>query len=149
MAEREVLEEYLRDHRLRMTKERQTVLEAFIALEHHVTTEELVDAAKKIDPDIGQATVFRTIKLLADAGLARKACQDDGASSYEHAFRHAHHDHLICLGCGMIVEFRDDAIERAQEGVYRKNGFKPANHRLELQGYCPKCKGKKGSGERG
>lgn len=139
-AEREALEEYLRDHGLRMTKERETVLEAFTGLERHVTTEELLEAAKRLDPEIGQATVFRTIKLLADAGLARKACQDEGAMSYEHAFRHGHHDHLVCLGCGAVVEFKDDAIEAAQDAVYKKHGFRPADHRLELQGYCPKCR---------
>lgn len=139
-AEREVLVEYLRDHGLRMTPERDIVLETFLDLERHVTTEELLSEVKKVDPDIGQATVFRTIKLLAEAGLAKKACQDEGGISYEHAFRHGHHDHLICLGCGAIVEFKDEAIEKAQDGIYGKYGFKPADHRLELKGYCPKCR---------
>jgi Fur family transcriptional regulator, ferric uptake regulator len=128
-----------------MTREREVVLEAFLRLERHVTTEELLAEAKRIDPEIGQATVFRNIKILAEAGLARKACQDDGASSYEHAFKHPHHDHLICLGCGKIVEFRDEAIERAQDGVFERHGFLPAEHRLELRGYCPKCAKKRGA----
>lgn len=140
IAEREALVEYLRDHGLRMTREREVVLAAFVGLERHVTAEELLPEVKKIDPGIGQATVFRTIKLLAEAGLARKACQDEGAISYEHAFHHAHHDHLICLGCSKVIEFKDDAIEKAQDEIYKKHGFRPADHRLELKGYCPKCR---------
>lgn len=147
-SEREVLEDYLRERGLRMTKERETVLEAFLALERHVTADELIAAAKSIDPGIGQATVFRTIKLLAEAGLARKACGDEGAMSYEHAFKHAHHDHLVCLGCGAIVEFRDESIERAQAAIYRKYGYEPSSHFLELKGHCPKCRAEARRGER-
>jgi Fur family transcriptional regulator, ferric uptake regulator len=137
--ERAALEEYLRERGLKMTRPRETVLEVFLALERHVTAEELLALARRVEPGIGQATVFRTIRLLADAGIAREARSDDGAKSYEHAYRHEHHDHLVCQGCGGIVEFRDAAIERAQEAVYRRHGFAPSSHRLELRGYCPAC----------
>jgi Fur family ferric uptake transcriptional regulator len=143
--EKQVLETYLRERGQKMTAPREAVLDAFLRLERHVTAEELLSAARRIDPSIGQATVFRTIKLLAEAGLAREACPDEGARRYEHAYRHAHHDHLICLGCGKVVEFRDPAIEKAQEAIYRAHGYKPSGHRLELQGYCPSCI-KKGRG---
>jgi Fur family ferric uptake transcriptional regulator len=144
--EREVLEEFLRDNGLKMTGPRETVLEAFLKVERHVTAEELLEEARRIDPSIGQATVFRTIKLLADAGLAREACPDEGARRYEHAYKHAHHDHLVCVGCGTLVEFQDPSIERAQDAIYRKYGYKPSNHRLELEGYCPACAKKKVGG---
>jgi Fur family ferric uptake transcriptional regulator len=137
--ERHTLEAWLRERGQKMTATRETVLKAFLDIEGHVTAETLVAAAKRLDPGIGQATVFRTVRLLAEAGLAREACQDDGARTYEHAFRHSHHDHLRCAGCGSIVEFCDPAIERAQESIFKKNGFTPTGHRMELLGLCPAC----------
>jgi Fur family ferric uptake transcriptional regulator len=133
------LENFLKERGQKVTKSRKTVLEAFLSLEGHVTADSLLAEAKKIDPGIGQATVFRTVKLLADAGLAREACQDDGARTYEHAFMHRHHDHLRCERCGKIVEFYDKTIEKAQDAIFHHYGFVPIGHRMELTGLCEKC----------
>jgi Fur family ferric uptake transcriptional regulator len=141
--ERALLERYLKTRGLKMTSARDTVLSAFLGLEAHVSADAVYEAAKAIDPGIGQATVFRTMKLLADAGLAREACRDDGARRYEHAYNHAHHDHLTCVECGMVVEFVDSGIERSQESVYKRYGFVSSGHRLELFGTCPECYKKK------
>lgn len=142
-SELTIFEGYLRERGLKMTGPRGTVLRAFLSQERHVTAEEVFTAARLIDPSIGQATVFRTIKLLADAGLAKEACRDDGARQFEQAFGHGHHDHLVCLACGTTIEFVDPAIEAAQEAVYRIHGFEPSGHRLELLGYCSACAGKR------
>jgi len=123
-----------------MTAPREMVLRAFLGLERHVSAEEIFAEARRLDASIGQATVFRTIKLLADAGLAREAYRDDGTRQFEHAYRHEHHDHLVCVSCGVIVEFVDPAIERAQETIYRAHGFESVQHHLELRGTCPACK---------
>lgn len=139
--ERAILEGYLKSRGLKMTKARDTVLAAFLGLESHVSADAVYEAARLIDPGIGQATVFRTIKLLSDSGLAREACRDDGARRYEHAYNHAHHDHLTCVRCGAVVEFIDPEIERAQESVYSRYGFMSSGHRLELYGLCPQCSG--------
>lgn len=141
--ERAILERYLKSRGLKMTRARETVLTAFLGLESHVSAESVYEAARNIDPGIGQATVFRTIKLLVEAGLAREASRDDGARHYEHAWNHAHHDHLRCVSCGAVVEFADTNIERAQDAVYRRYGFRSTGHRLELFGLCPACSGKK------
>jgi Fur family ferric uptake transcriptional regulator len=143
MDESAVLESYLKERGRKMTDPRRIVLKAFLGLERHVTAEELHAAALRLDPGIGQATVFRAVKLFVDAGLAREARQADGGRQYEHAYRHEHHDHLICVDCGLVVEFRNEAVERAQEAIYRANGFVPSGHRLELLGRCPACAGKK------
>ncbi len=144
------LEEYLKSKSLKMTGPRKTVLEVFLGIEKHMTAEGLYGAVRKVDPSIGQATVFRTVKLFEEAGLARAACHDDGARRFEHAYKHEHHDHLICSECGAIVEFADEAIERAQEAIYRKYGFEARDHRLELRGVCPSClKKAKGAGQKG
>lgn len=142
MDERIVFEKYLRTQKLKMTSPRETVLEAFVATEGHLSADDILAAARRIDPGIGQATVFRTVKLLAEAGLARDACQDDGPRKYEHAYRHSHHDHLLCIRCGRIVEFCDTAIEKAQDGIFAAHGFKPTGHTLELRGLCSECSGK-------
>ena len=138
-AEYVVMERYLRGEGLKVTKTRRIVLEAFLELEGHVTADLLLAAARKKDPGIGQATVFRTLRLLSGAGLAREACQDVGARTYEHAFRHSHHDHLRCERCGKIVEFCDRTIEKAQEDIFGRYGFQPLGHRMELIGLCPGC----------
>jgi len=138
-TEYNVMERYLRGQGLKITKARKVVLEAFLELEGHVTADLLLAAARKKERGIGQATVFRTVKLLSDAGLAREACQDDGARTYEHAFRHSHHDHLRCERCGKIVEFCDRNVEKAQEAIFEQYGFKPLGHRMELIGLCPEC----------
>jgi Fur family transcriptional regulator, ferric uptake regulator len=137
--EKAILEGFLRDRGQKMTGARETVLDAFLRIERHVTAEELFEAAKRIDPRIGQATVFRTIKLLAEAGLAREACRDEGSRRYEHAYRHEHHDHLLCVSCGAIIEFKDEDIEKAQEAIYARHGFRAVGHRFELFGLCPAC----------
>lgn len=137
--ERSQLERYLKERGLKMTRSREAVLEAFLGLRSHVSADAIYEAAKRIDPGIGQATVFRTVKLLADAGLAREACMDDGVRQYERAYNQAHHDHLTCVSCGAVVEFVDQDIERAQEAVYRKFGFVSSGHRLQLYGICPAC----------
>ncbi len=137
--EEEILDRYLRGRGQKVTKTRRTILRAFLSMEGHVTAERLFEASRRIDPGIGQATVFRTVRLLADAGLAREACQDEGARTYEHEYQHSHHDHLRCARCGRTVEFMDPAVERAQDAVFRRFGFIPTSHRMELVGLCPDC----------
>ena len=137
--ERRVFEGYLRSRGLKMTTARETVLAAFLKTEGHMSAEELFDTARKIDPGLGQATVFRTLKLLADSGLARDACQDEGPRRYEHSYKHSHHDHLVCIGCGKIVEFCDSGIEKTQNAIFKKYGFSPSDHKLELRGLCAEC----------
>jgi Fur family transcriptional regulator, ferric uptake regulator len=134
-----VLSSYLKSHGRKITAPRMIVLEAFLGLERHVTAEQVFEAARNADPGIGQATVFRTMRLFAEAGLAREARTAAGSMEYEHAYRHAHHDHLICVDCGKVVEFEDEGIEKAQEAVYRSLGFEPTWHRMELLGRCPAC----------
>jgi Fur family ferric uptake transcriptional regulator len=140
-AEFGALETFLRKSGLKMTKARAVVLEAFLSIEQHVSAEELFEAARAIDGGIGQATVFRTIKLLAESGVAREARTDKGGRQYERAFRRGHHDHLVCLRCGTVVEFADSSIEAAQAAVYAAHGFSAIGHQLELVGICPRCSG--------
>ena len=140
-------EQYLHTHGQKMTRPRRIILEAFIETEGHLTTEDILREAKKVDPGIGHATVFRTIRLIADAGLAREALQDDGARKFEHLANHPHHDHLLCVGCGKIIEFLSPVIEKEQQKIFSQYGFLPRGHMMELLGLCPECQAKQKKGE--
>lgn len=140
-------EQYLRTHGLKMTKPREAILEAFLRTEGHLTIDDILREAKKIDAGVGQATVFRTIRLITDAGLAREALQEDGARTFEHLANHPHHDHLLCTQCGKVIEFMNPVIEKEQQKIFTQYGFEPRGHMMELLGLCPECQ-KKQRGEK-
>jgi Fur family ferric uptake transcriptional regulator len=137
------LSEYLTVRNLRSTSQRDKILQVFVDAGQHLSAEELYARIKKTHPGIGFATVYRTLKLLAEAGLAQERRFEDGFTRYEHAGRDAHHDHLICTRCGAIIEFKNESIEALQKDVARKNNFKVQSHKLELYGLCAGCRGKK------
>jgi len=87
---------------------------------------------------VGLATVYRTLQLLKDNGLIAEHRFGDRCRRYEQA-QTSHHDHLICLGCGAVIEFQEPLIERLQEKAARRHGFSAEHHRLELYGYCRAC----------
>ncbi|EFL49501.1 ferric uptake regulator, Fur family [Solidesulfovibrio fructosivorans JJ]] len=137
--------EFIARKKLKMTPQRRRILEVFLSEEGHVTSEELYQKVKREYDGIGQATVYRTLKLLADSGLAKAVEFGDGALRYEILYGQSHHDHLICECCGINVEVVDPSIERLQEEVARRHGFKLTAHKLYLYGICPDCQ-KKASG---
>jgi len=135
------LAEYMERRGLRSTAQRRLVTEVFFAGAGHVSIEELLNRVRRKDPRVGYATVYRTLKLLTDSGLANERHFGDGLSRYEVAHEDAHHDHLICTTCGRIVEFEDERIERLQEDVAATHGFMLQRHKYELYGLCPSCAG--------
>ena len=128
---------------LRDTPQRELILETFLKREEHISAEELYDVIKKRDPSIGQATVYRNLKLLTEAGLAREVVFGDGVVRYEHNYKHPHHDHLICRGCGKTVEVVDSVIEELQKRVAEQFGFELTDHAMYLYGNCEDCKTKR------
>jgi Fur family ferric uptake transcriptional regulator len=115
----------------------------FFASDGHLSIEELLDEVRLKEPRIGYATVYRTLKLLKECGLAFERHFGDGVSRYEVAWSNEHHDHLICVECEKIIEFEDDDIEVLQHQVAAKHGFKLVRHKLELYGVCPDCRAKR------
>ena len=116
-------------------------MQDFFGLSGHVTVEELVARARRNDPRVSVATVYRTMKLLVDCGLASARQFGDGQTRYEPSAGRAHHDHLICTVCGDIVEFANEKIESLQETIARRHGFEVERHKLELYGRCARCRG--------
>ena len=138
--EREALTRYLEDHHLKHTKQREAILEAFLETTGHVTSEDLYQRIRGKHPNIGFTTVYRTMKLLCEAGLANERHFDGGVTRYE--IQHEHHDHLVCTKCGKIIEFECSMIESAQDEIAQRYGFRLLRHRHELDGHCPECRAK-------
>lgn len=137
-AERRSLARYLEEHGLKHTKQREAILDVFLAATGHVTSETLYQKVREAHPNIGYTTVYRTMKLLCDAGLAHQHHFDDGVTRYE--IEHAHHDHLVCTRCGKIIEFDCAMIESAQVRIANGYDFKVLRHRHELYGHCADCR---------
>jgi Fur family transcriptional regulator, ferric uptake regulator len=135
--------EFQRRRGLKTTAQRELIVDIFLRCTDHVSIEELLTEVRAANAKVGYATVYRTMKLLLDAGLAALRRFGDGQTRYEVAGSQApHHDHLICMQCGLILEFENHEIEELQEGVADKlGGFKIMHHKLELYGLCPKAMG--------
>lgn len=114
-AARKIFIDYLVGNGLSMTPQRKVIVETFLETEGHFSAEELLTLAQQKAPEIGLATVYRTLKLLVGSGLADSLDFGCGVALYEHSFGHAHHDHLICTRCDKKVEVLDEVIERKQK----------------------------------
>lgn len=134
-----IFEDYLKEQCLKKTDQRFGVLRVFLKQERHISAEDLYKVVKKESPQVGFATVYRTLKLIAAAGLARQLEFGDGRVRFEHLFGHEHHDHLICIKCGRFTEVVNSEIEKLQDKVALRHHFKPMQHRLEIFGICRNC----------
>jgi Fur family ferric uptake transcriptional regulator len=134
-------EQTLRDRSLKSTAQRDDIAKVFFSGNAHYSVEELHAAVRKVNPRVGYATVYRTLKLLKEVGLAAERHFDDGQARYEPTEETAqHHDHIICERCGKIVEFNSEALETQQQRIARFLGFVLSRHRLELYGICTDCR---------
>lgn len=138
--QRKAFNAYVASKGLRSTRQRDVILDSFLSTHQHISVEELYLKIKPSNPGIGQATVYRTLKLFVEAGLAREILLHDGQTRYEHGLAGEHHDHLVCTGCNAIIEFEDDTIEKLQEEVAARHGFLIKNHKMEIYGLCSNCR---------
>jgi len=138
-SKKQIFQNFASSKGLKSTRQRDIILDCFLSCDQHLSTEELYLKLKEIMPGIGFATVYRTLKLFAESGIAREIQFGDGQTRYEHLQAGEHHDHLVCTKCGAIMEFENETIEKLQAEVARNHGFKIINHKLELYGICAKC----------
>ncbi|MFH0901400.1 MAG: transcriptional repressor [Pseudomonadota bacterium] len=132
--------QYLRSHGLNTTEQREAIVDVFLHSREHVSIEEVLGRVRKEYPRLGFATVYRTMRLLVESGLAYARRFGEGHTRYEVAGDH--HDHLICVECGLILEFESEEIERIQEEIARRlGGFRVLRHKHELYCLCPKAQG--------
>lgn len=133
--------EYLVREGGKVTQQRLQIVRAFLDFDGHPTAEELLHAARALDPSVSQATVYRTLKLLCGAGLAREMHFGEGMARFERRLDAVeHHDHLICERCGKTVDFFSPEIERLQDELAHRHRFAPTRHRLYLYGICRDCR---------
>jgi Fur family transcriptional regulator, ferric uptake regulator len=127
---------------VRWTNQRQIIVDTFIVCDEHITVEELHRRVHAIDRSVSAATVYRTVNMLVEIGVANKGNFGSGSASFECALNKDHHDHLVCLSCAKIVEFHHDRIESLQEEIAQEQGFLLGSHRMELYGVCAACQKK-------
>ncbi len=138
----------LRRRGLRRTSQRDTIFEIFTQARKHLSSEDLYRRVKETDPRVGITTVYRTLNLLAECGLARKSHFGDGFIRYEPGYNITHHDHLICLDCGNVTEFFSEQLELLQDEVVNRHGFEMQDHSLRIWGRCRSCRRKSKSHRR-
>src|SRR5207237_4447321 len=123
--------------------QRDLILDVFLRTEKHLSSEDLYNLVKQEDPSIGHTTVYRTLKLLTEAGLAREVRFGDNRTHYEHNYKHQHHDHMICTECGKIIEFYSPELEAIQDAMAAKYRFQLTEHLLRMIGICADCRRQK------
>src|SRR2546426_9463366 len=138
--EQEVFLKHIQKKGLKRTAQRDLILDIFLRTEEHLSSEDLYRLVQKEDKNIGQTTVYRTLKLLTEAGLAREGRFGDGRTHYEHHYKHQHHDHMICSECGRIIEFFSAELEALQDAMAAKHRFEVTQHLLRIIGVCAECR---------
>lgn len=133
----ERFKEFIREHGLKSTRQRDEIAHWFFHHKGHLSAEQIYRRVKETVPGIGFSTVYRTMKLLVEAGLVSERHFGDGEALYENLTNH--HDHCICTSCGKIIEFEDEAIEALQRAVAERQGFLLTSHKMELYGLCASC----------
>lgn len=137
---REVFRRYLAERGLKASRQRDIIAEVFFAAKGHLKVEQLMAEVHQQDAHVSQATIYRTLKLLVECGLAEPRHFLDGQTRYERGEADGeHHDHLICTQCETILEFVDPRIEQLQEEVAVRHGYVLRHHKMELYGLCSAC----------
>jgi Fur family ferric uptake transcriptional regulator len=134
------LRQHLRQRGLRMTGEREALLRAALTGGAHFTLDELAQAVMRRSASASRATVYRSLPILVEAGILQPALVSGETRRFELALGRRHHDHLQCRGCGRIVEFRSEAIEKLQLAIAARHGFHLTSHAHELVGDCSACR---------
>ena len=132
------VEQLLRTKGVRLTDQRRLVVRRAVAY-LHFTSEELVHDVQAIDPSVARGTVYRTLALLHEAGVVEKHDFRYGPPNYEVTFAKAHHDHLMCVQCGEIIEFQEPRVEVLQDQVVKRYGYQLLSHTHKLYGLCRRC----------
>jgi Fur family ferric uptake transcriptional regulator len=145
----ERFERFLAGRDLRLTAARAAIVEAALARSGHYPIEELIADLKKRGIRGSKATVYRTLPLLAEAGILEPAIVAGEERTYETTFGRHHHDHLVCRGCGQVVEFEFEAFSILEREVAQKHGFRLEAHHHQLVGTCARCVAAEGGGGNG
>ena len=139
LKEEKIFKEFLKRNNLKQSIQRKLILRTFLKTKKHMTIDELYQLVREEYPNIGYATVYRTLKLLYQSGLGRELKFEDGIMRFEHNFKYPHHDHIICIKCKRVEEVYDPMIRKLYKKMAKKAGFSNVRHRLQIYGICKKC----------
>ncbi|MBN1797165.1 MAG: transcriptional repressor [Spirochaetales bacterium] len=137
-----VFKNYLVSHGLKYTPERKIVFDAIISFSGHFDADTLYESIRRNKGKLSRATVYRALPHFIATGIVKESLRFEGRTHYEKSLGTEHHDHLVCLGCGKIIEFKDEKIEELQNKVCKKYSFKALDHKLGIRGYCKTCQKK-------
>ncbi|MBI2298697.1 MAG: transcriptional repressor [Armatimonadetes bacterium] len=134
-----ILRQHLSENGLKLTRQRLSIAEQFLDCEGHLSAEELYHQLSDGSQRVGLATVYRTLKMLVDAGLAQVRHFPDGTARYENVYGEPAHDHLICVECGRIIEVENPLLQELYQRSFDLYGFVASGHRLVITGVCGPC----------
>lgn len=138
--ESRVLANYLRQKGLKKTAQRAAILDTFLSAAKHVSADDLHGMIRKQNPRIGFSTVYRTLRLFTECGIAREVNFGDGRARFERAVDKGQHGHLICTNCGKTEEFNIGGMQKSINRITSRSGFEAEGHRFEIYGLCKRCK---------
>ena len=132
---------YLEGQGLKNTPERRAIVTEVLEIDEHFDPEVLESSLRRKGRRVSRATIYRTLDHLINSGIVRKTSLDleHKITFYENTLVREHHEHMICIGCGNVIEFTSEEIERLQDEVCRRHHFKPVRHTHQIVGYCRKC----------
>ncbi len=137
--EKETFREFLSRKGLKFTKERQRILAEVFSYHGHFDPEQILIGMRNKNIKVSKASIYRTLPLLLESGLIEQVERNDKHAHYEHTFGHGHHDHLICLKCGKVIEVFSPKLEALQEELCKEHKFDGIKHTLEIKGVCRNC----------
>lgn len=135
--------EYLKGKGLKFTNERALILREVVSGRGHFDPDGLLIRMRGRGLRVSKASIYRTLPLLVDSGLITSVEKTGKHAHYERTFGHGHHDHMLCMSCGRVVEFYSKPLEALQERLCRRKGFEGISHSLEIMGYCSECRKKR------
>ena len=140
--ERDIFKKYLADRGLKLTSEREKILEEIFSRHDHFDAENIFQAFRDRGDSVSRATIYRTLPLLVESGLVQEALRCGERVCYEHIYGHKSHGHMICIECGAIIEFENTKLEDLKKEICKKYNFRPVEFRFGVKGYCRECQKK-------
>ncbi len=134
-----VFRESLREHGLPVTQQRESIAQVLFESTRHLSAEDVERQLRERGENVGKATVYRTLNLLVEVGLATEHDFDEGFKRYEANVGPARHDHLICTSCGDVVEFEHEGLQELQEEIAEREGFETVSRQMKIYGRCDAC----------
>jgi Fur family ferric uptake transcriptional regulator len=135
----------LKEKGLLYSYQREQILVVFVKIKNHPTVDDIYNTIRKKNPKIGLATVYRTMRVICDCGMAMEVDFGDGVRRFEHKYRHQHRHHLVCIKCGKVIEVTSGRIESLQKKLAKQHNFAPTKDTMKIFGLCSKCKNKQES----